>query len=947
MIVLDRLVRRNAAPAAWKATALAWSFAALAMSSLTAHAQSAASSATPTRAPAASAAASAATPGAASSVASAGGMPDHYAVQKGQSLLDVAADLTHSTDKAVKQTLANALFAANPNAFYGNNPSRMKLGAVLAVPRPGDNPASMAAATGSAAGQGAASAVRDVAPAPAPASASLAASGAQKAATTATTTPTPITVAAPTATTAPTPTTAPMPTKAPAAPTAPTVPALTTIAPQAATPGIASVPTAASSAVLIRVASESESVAPASTPTQASASATAGSNASDVSPASAQATSAAQPASVSSPAAAASTAASTAQAWAGSIRPAPAAPPASSAEPAEAASLVVTSAQNVSSLQQLLQLKNRVLAAMQAHSFSTGASNAGTASVLNAASGAASVPRAAVSASTTHTQGPLRGPLALPAALAVLIVVALGIWVCLPSRRRKPHRDADDLPPAGARSSDKAESPDSAAETDAQTPANAAASGVSTPGASSQGTAPASRTANAAKSRLNAGLERETPSALPPDDDPIFSADVRESPFGQPPFSFEEGAAGGLPTHDPQRSPFAESSRTPFDTGLLLGLLEMHAHRREVERFQETAHELWELTDGEGPDWKRAAQLGRRIDPENPLYADDPFTALRQHHETSEPGLVKPMPDVDLSLPEDPAGTGAQTTQAAAHADPASDTRHEPDARASEDAASGVPATGRRTPGADLDWLDVPSGAAHEAFQPHTPAGAHAASDETLPEARGPGHVPVADPRLADGLGAPVARAPSVADEIAQGTAGPGSVAGLGASFDLADALNAGTRTDTGRLSDDPMRGAGLPSGDASQDAPEHREDGESARPLFSGDAVRASALRDTQRAPSQPGAGQPSGSPAGFGAAGFGALKLDFDLELTPNAAAPGSTPTSHDLATIARNKLDLAIEYVELGDRSGARTLLNEVLATHDAATQERAQTLLDSLK
>jgi pilus assembly protein FimV len=83
-----------------------------------------------------------------------------------------------------------------------------------------------------------------------------------------------------------------------------------------------------------------------------------------------------------------------------------------------------------------------------------------------------------------------------------------------------------------------------------------------------------------------------------------------------------------------------------------------------------------------------------------------------------------------------------------------------------------------------------------------------------------------------------------------------------------------------------------------------------------------------------------------GSGAPNFGALNLDFDLELTPNAAAPGSSPSSHDLATIARNKLDLAAEYIDLGDRAGARTLLNEVLATQDPATRERAEALLATL-
>ncbi|MDR8731370.1 FimV/HubP family polar landmark protein [Burkholderia pseudomultivorans] len=82
------------------------------------------------------------------------------------------------------------------------------------------------------------------------------------------------------------------------------------------------------------------------------------------------------------------------------------------------------------------------------------------------------------------------------------------------------------------------------------------------------------------------------------------------------------------------------------------------------------------------------------------------------------------------------------------------------------------------------------------------------------------------------------------------------------------------------------------------------------------------------------------------LGGAQFGALKLDFDLDLppTPGAVLPALTP--EELARIARNKLDLAAEYVELGDLSGARTLLQEVVDANDAATRGDARALLAKL-
>lgn len=97
--------------------------------------------------------------------------------------------------------------------------------------------------------------------------------------------------------------------------------------------------------------------------------------------------------------------------------------------------------------------------------------------------------------------------------------------------------------------------------------------------------------------------------------------------------------------------------------------------------------------------------------------------------------------------------------------------------------------------------------------------------------------------------------------------------------------------------------------------------------------------------APHAGGVAAPSSLPP-LGGAQFGALKLDFDLDLpsVPGAVLPALTP--EELARIARNKLDLASEYVELGDLSGARTLLQEVVDANDAATHDDARALLAKL-
>ena len=64
-----------------------------------------------------------------------------YTVKPGQSVTDVAGEITGSTDKTVRENMARALFDANPNAFMHHDPSKMRLGAVLNVPSTGDGSA--------------------------------------------------------------------------------------------------------------------------------------------------------------------------------------------------------------------------------------------------------------------------------------------------------------------------------------------------------------------------------------------------------------------------------------------------------------------------------------------------------------------------------------------------------------------------------------------------------------------------------------------------------------------------------------------------------------------------------------------------------------------------------------------------------------------------------------
>ena len=53
---------------------------------------------------------------------------------------------------------------------------------------------------------------------------------------------------------------------------------------------------------------------------------------------------------------------------------------------------------------------------------------------------------------------------------------------------------------------------------------------------------------------------------------------------------------------------------------IFLKLLEIYEQRKSVKQFEATAADLYSRTAGEGSDWQKAVEMGRRIDPANPLY---------------------------------------------------------------------------------------------------------------------------------------------------------------------------------------------------------------------------------------------------------------------------------------------------------------------------------------
>ncbi|MET3914903.1 pilus assembly protein FimV [Variovorax sp. OAS795] len=59
---------------------------------------------------------------------------------------------------------------------------------------------------------------------------------------------------------------------------------------------------------------------------------------------------------------------------------------------------------------------------------------------------------------------------------------------------------------------------------------------------------------------------------------------------------------------------------SPDRTAIHLKLLEIHAKRRDVRAFEGLATEVHKLTNGTGSDWNRVVDMGKDLDPGNPLY---------------------------------------------------------------------------------------------------------------------------------------------------------------------------------------------------------------------------------------------------------------------------------------------------------------------------------------
>jgi pilus assembly protein FimV len=357
-----------------------------------------------------------------------------------------------------------------------------------------------------------------------------------------------------------------------------------------------------------------------------------------------------------------------------------------------------------------------------------------------------------------------------------------------------------------------------------------------------------------------------------------------------------------------------------------LKLLEIYAGRKDARAFETQASELYSMTKGQGDEWAQAAALGSGIDPDNPLYvsaaqakaaaglggaaaagaAAAPFVASQSNELNDFAAMfAEPAPaaaadagglDLDLSHEASPVAAEASLM----------DFDLDRDATALPSLAEEAKPAAK----AESNTLDFDLGGL--SFDEPAPAAAVAA--EVNPA---PAHVPAAeeahDLSFDLGLDAPAAKV-----ETVEAAPVPDAMADIGMDFNL-DLPAAKAEAPAAAPAANPL--AELDGMDFSLPT-----SGAAAAP-----AAEAAPLSPSDFALDLPGmeapapAAAPAAAPADFD---LSSINLDLGGAGHEAAAAPKGEEEMSALHMEMDTKLDLAVAYQEIGDKEGARELLDEVI-------------------
>jgi pilus assembly protein FimV len=348
--------------------------------------------------------------------------------------------------------------------------------------------------------------------------------------------------------------------------------------------------------------------------------------------------------------------------------------------------------------------------------------------------------------------------------------------------------------------------------------------------------------------------------------------------------------------------------RQPERQAIRLKLLEIHAARKDPIAFGALAQEMYDQAGGLNEEWPKVVTLGLAIDPANPLYTGQ--------------GVTVSTPQAVADAPQPSPGAVADEVPAIA------DLGEEADAAA---AVFGEPG---------FDPASAAQRAFGESFAETVPMdGAEAAS--AADRASLEDEIPALDFDL--DLETTVGRAGNALGALDAGHDEPASSdsaleRAIDGHFELPtldlDAGSAVAESGAGRATEPQGADEEIPAladlGDFEIDLPSL--EGIDSRAPEQGDERPAVDLADLE-------------SGAGLGNLDFSSVDLelsDGDVGLAAADTAVAPTVASSRWQEMA-TKLDLASAYEEIGDKEGARELLQEVLDGGDVSQQQKARTML----
>jgi pilus assembly protein FimV len=340
----------------------------------------------------------------------------------------------------------------------------------------------------------------------------------------------------------------------------------------------------------------------------------------------------------------------------------------------------------------------------------------------------------------------------------------------------------------------------------------------------------------------------------------------------------------------------------PDRTAVRGKLLEIYANRKDLRAFETTAAELHAMTKGQGEEWEQAATLGATLDPTNPLYAsgkkakDESAAGIAGVAGGAVAGAALAAAAEQAKKPEDELDLDALLNTTQGPMEPMA-----PEAAAAEDQPVAEAPESEAAPQPEIK-VPPPAPAVPADEAPKDEAASAAAELEAEPEPEN-GNLLDFDFDLSSFGKAPPAAPESVAAQADENLM----------DFDLGESDEAPKADAAPKTEDEfPPLELGAPAGQPA----------------------------------SQPVAQQEAPGPADFDLSG---ISLDLDPATADSPAfddvpvlGEHSYPNAAEMAT----KLDLASAYQEIGDREGARELLEEVIKGGTADQSEKAKAMLEKL-